>query len=175
MARENLPPVIGFCAYSGTGKTTLLKQLIPLLQERGIRAGLIKHSHHDFDIDVPGKDSYELRKAGAQQVVIGSSYRYALIHENSERREPTLKEMLAVLNTSELDLVLVEGFRQESFPKIEIHRQGLGKPTRYQDDQHIVAIATDSPFEAERDITTLDLNDVPAIAQYIEARFIKSR
>ena len=112
-------PVLGFAAYSGTGKTTLLARLIPLLKQRGLRIGLIKHSHHNFDIDQPGKDSYRLRAAGASPVLLVSKYRRAVISELDGEQEPLLHEQLQYLGQAQLDLILVEGFRHEHFPKID--------------------------------------------------------
>ncbi len=172
MKNENTmkTPLLGFCAYSGTGKTTLLKKLIPLLRQRGMRIGVIKHSHHDFEIDYPGKDSYELRKAGAQQMLIASKYRIVHITELEKQNDaPPLKEIVACLDTSALDLILVEGYRHEKFPKIELHRPSLKKPLIFPNDDSVIAIATD---EALTDIDTgnlpvLDLNSVQTIADFI--------
>lgn len=120
-------PLLGFAAWSGTGKTTLLEQLIPLLVDRGLRIGVLKHAHHDFDIDQPGKDSYRLRKAGAQQMMVASRRRHARIIE-TELAEADFRQLLASFDQTELDLLLVEGFKHEHFPKIELHRAEIGKP-----------------------------------------------
>lgn len=160
-------PLIGFAAYSGTGKTTLLKQLIPLLRDTGLRLGVIKHAHHQVEVDHPGKDSYELRKAGAGRVLLASSKHWALMVDEPETREPLLTELLTRLDCSELDLVLVEGFRHSAFPKIELHRRTLGKPFLYPADPSIIAIASDSGIGEEAELSQLDLNDPPAIAEYI--------
>lgn len=161
-------PLLGFVAYSGTGKTTLLEKLIPLLKERGIRLGIIKHAHHDFDIDTPGKDSYRLRKAGAAQTMIASAKRWALVNEHDKKRdEPSLAELLPHLDTDCFDLLLVEGFKHENFPKIELWRRTHNKPLLYPDDKNIIALACDRPPKADSEITHLDLNDVAAIAEYI--------
>jgi len=159
-------PVLGFAAFSGTGKTTLLKQLIPSLGSRGIRIGLIKHAHHNFDIDIPGKDSYELRKAGADQVIVASRNRYALIRETPGNTEPELKQLLEVIDCQQLDLVLVEGFKHTVFPKIELHRSSMNKPFLYRDDPSIIAIACDSDLP-ECPIPVLDLNQPESITDYI--------
>ena len=159
--------ILGFAAPSGTGKTTLLKQLIPLLKQRGLRIGLIKHSHHDFEIDVPGKDSYELRKAGAQQVALVSAYRRVLIKEQWQQLEPSLQEALEMLDQSEIDLVLVEGFRDSAFPKIELHRPSLGKEPLFINDENIIAVATDERSLDVTDIVKMDLNDPEQIADFI--------
>ena len=118
-------PILGFAAFSGTGNTTLLTQLIPLLKSTGLRIGLIKHSHHNFEIDKPKKDSYRLRKAGASPIVIVSSHRRAIITDFSEITEPKLVDQINALDMSALDLILVEGFKSEYFPKIELHRPSL--------------------------------------------------
>jgi molybdopterin-guanine dinucleotide biosynthesis protein MobB len=160
-------PMIGFAAYSGTGKTTLLKQLIPLLQDAGQRLGVIKHAHHQVEVDQPGKDSYELRKAGAGRVLLTSAKHWALMVDEQEAREPLLTELLTRLDCSELDLVLVEGFRHLAFPKIELHRRILGKPFLYPADPSIIAIASDSEIVEATELPQLDLNDPPAIAEFI--------
>ncbi len=160
-------PVVGFAAWSGTGKTTLLKQLSPWLAAQGLRVGLNKASHHDFEIDIPGKDSYELRKAGARQVLIASPHRSALITEAPRETPPELPQLLARLDRSQLDLVLVEGFRDVAFPKIELHRPALGKPLLFPGDAQIVAIATDAPVAAAAGIPVLNLNDPVEIGRYL--------
>lgn len=139
-------PVIGFCAFSGTGKTTLLKRLLPLLRAQKLRLGVIKHAHHAFDIDHPGKDSYELRHAGAEKMLIISRQRMALMQEfqESQTREPTLQDALTAMNSDNLDLILVEGFKAAHFPKIELYRPELGKPFMHADDPDIIAIASNA-------------------------------
>ena len=161
-------PVIGFCAYSGTGKTTLLTSLLPLMKERGIKVGIIKHAHHNFDTDRPGKDSYELRKSGAKQMLTSSSRRWALITELfDEENEATLDELLGYLHLPSLDLILVEGFKRESFRKIELYRPKLGKPPMYPQDRNIIAFATDAPAPADIQIPVLDLNSPEQICDFI--------
>jgi len=160
-------PILGFAAASGTGKTTLLTQLIPLLKQQGLRVGLIKHSHHSFDIDQPGKDSYRLRMAGASPVMLVSKYRYAIISEFETPQEPSLDQQLKVLDQSELDLILVEGFKAEKFPKIELHRPSLQRPLLFPHDTDIIAIASDSPIEVPYPLVKLDLNRADLIARYI--------
>ncbi len=168
-------PLIGFCAYSGTGKTTLLRQLIPLLKDRNLRTGVVKHAHHRFDIDHPGKDSYELRQAGANQIAVASKNRTAWIEEHDDdRKEPVLNDALSVMDTSKLDLVLVEGFKTEAFPKIELHRPSRGKPLMCSHDQNIIALATDEYVPAAAAIHQLNLNDVNAIADFIISYISKS-
>ncbi len=162
-------PVLGFAAFSGTGKTTLLKRLIPLLRERGRRPGLIKHAHHRVEFDQPGKDSYELRKAGAEQVLLASANRWALMVERLDEREPALPELLARMDLTSLDLVLVEGFRHLAFPKIELHRPSLGKPLLCEQDDSIIAVVSDEPISLARELPLLDLNNPDAIASFIDS------
>ncbi|NQZ50296.1 MAG: molybdopterin-guanine dinucleotide biosynthesis protein B [Moritella sp.] len=169
---EHFPiPLLGFAAFSGTGKTTLITQLLPKLTERGLRIGMVKHSHHDIDMDNPKKDSYKLRKAGACQMVLASPHRTILFAEQDEPEEPKLITQLNWLNTNELDLVLVEGFRHEAFTKIELHRPSLGKPILAKEDEHIIAIATDAAIDKTyllgRGLTYLELNDINAITDFI--------
>lgn len=163
-------PVIGFAAFSGTGKTTLLTRLLPLLKAGGLHIGVIKHSHHRFEIDKPGKDSYELRKAGAAQMLISSRYRWALMVEKDVSEEPRLQEELSRLDKGPLDLILVEGFKQERFPKIELYRPAVGKPAMYPQDPDIIAVATDGDLPEPTRLPVLDLNDVNAIAEFIVGR-----
>lgn len=164
-------PILGFAAYSGTGKTTLLIKLIPLLKAKNIRLGIIKHAHHTFDIDQPGKDSYKLRKSGADIMLISSRNRWALMVENvSSTPEPSLQELIKQVDTSTLDLILVEGFKHERFPKIELHRKALNKEFMYPNDKSIVAIATDIPLpktDIDRDIILLDINNPSHIVTFI--------
>jgi len=162
-------PLVGFCAFSGTGKTTLLTHLLPLLKNRGLRIGVVKHAHHRFDIDYPGKDSFELRLAGASQMLVASRKRMAWVKETQENRpEPVLEEALLALETEHLDLVLVEGFKQAAIPKIELHRPALGKPLMYPAMSNIIAIATDVPL-ADKNIglPLLNLNQPVDIAEFI--------
>jgi molybdopterin-guanine dinucleotide biosynthesis protein MobB len=162
-------PLLGFCAYSGTGKTTLLTKLLPLLKQEGLRVGMVKHAHHRFDIDHPGKDSYELRKAGAEQMLVASRRRMALVRETGDQQaEPILEDALAMLALEQLDLILVEGFKQAAIAKIELHRPSLGKPLMYPEDPHIIAIASDEPLAIpQRGITQLDLNHPQAFVHFI--------
>jgi len=165
-------PVLGFAAYSGTGKTTLLKQLLPLLRSRGLRIGMIKHAHHDFDIDTPGKDSYELRKAGANEMLIASGKRWALMVETEKEGDPVLQEMLDRLDQNNLDLVLVEGFKHEAFPKIELHRPSVEKPLIFPEDPNVIAIATDAELSRKTELPLLDINDIQAVVDFITADFL---
>jgi len=160
-------PVIGFAAYSGTGKTTLLRCLIPVLRAAGVRVGVVKHAHHDFDIDVPGKDSYELRKAGAGEVLVASGRRWALMVETEDRGDPDLGSLLARLDCASLDLVLVEGFKHEAIPKIELCRPSLGRPLLFPDDPHIIAVASDAPLARSIDLPMLDLNDATSVSDFL--------
>lgn len=165
-------PILGFAAYSGTGKTTLLTQLIPILRQQGLRIGLIKHSHHNFQIDQPGKDSFRLREAGASPVMLVSTHRRAIITEFQSVSEPVLDEQLLAFDQSELDLVLVEGFKATSFPKIELHRPSLNKPLLYPNDPDIIAIASDYQLATPQNLTQLDLNQPELIAEFITRQFM---
>ena len=170
MIAAAVPPVIGLAAPSGTGKTTLLRALLPLFKARGLRVGVIKHTHHDVEMDCPGKDSYEIRMAGADQVMLGARRRWILVGEVRHEAEPELPDLLARLALTELDLVLVEGFRRARFPKIALHRRALGRPLSCPEDGSIIAVASDAPLAPPRGIPLLDLNDPPAIAAFILAR-----
>jgi molybdopterin-guanine dinucleotide biosynthesis protein B len=167
-------PILGFAAASGTGKTTLLTRLIPVLKHNGLRVGLIKHSHHDFEIDKPGKDSFRLREAGASPVMLVSKYRRAIITELTQEKEPGLDDQLKLFDQSELDLILVEGFRAEKFPKIELHRSSLDNPLLYPGDPDIIAIATDSILGTPGYLTQLDINQPELIAAFIQNHFMKN-
>ena len=160
-------PVIGFSAYSGTGKTTLLESLIPRLHQQNIRVAVIKHAHHQFEIDIPGKDSYRLRQAGAQQVMIASERLQAHLSCLSNPSPPYLNQLIDQLDHRHIDLILVEGFKQSPFPKIELYRTALNKPFLYPDDPHIIAIASDTTFTAKRQITQLNLNEIDTISDYL--------
>lgn len=155
--------VFGFAGYSGSGKTTLIEQLIPRFVLRGLRVSLIKHAHHLFDIDKPGKDSYRHREAGASEVLITSGQRWVLMHELREEPEPSLHEQLQ--RFSPCDLVLVEGYKRAAIPKLEVHRPALGKDPLYPDDPNIVAVASDAPVATA--LPRLDLNDPDAIVEFI--------
>ncbi|HEY0203240.1 MAG TPA: molybdopterin-guanine dinucleotide biosynthesis protein B [Acetobacteraceae bacterium] len=161
MSAGALVLVIGFAGWSGAGKTTLLRRLIPLLANAGLRVSTVKHAHHGFDVDQPGKDSWEHRQAGAQEVLVASAARWALMHEHRDAPEPGLPELLARL--SPVDLVLVEGFKREAHPKIEVHRGALGKPLLHPGDPTIRAVASDVALPG-CPVPLLDLDDVAAIA-----------
>ena len=157
--------LIGLSGWSGSGKTTLLTAVIPALIQRGRTVSTVKHAHHLFDVDKPGKDSYVHREAGAHEVLISSERRWALMHEHRGAPEPDLAQLVGHLGP--VDLVLVEGFKREGHPKIEIHRAVVGKPLLYPDDRQIVAIASD-PMLAEAPIPHVSLNDIAAIADLVE-------
>jgi molybdopterin-guanine dinucleotide biosynthesis protein B len=165
---DDAPPqkIFGLAGWSGSGKTTLLCTLIPALIARGVTVSTIKHAHHTFDIDKPGKDSFEHRRAGATEVLIASARRWALMHENREGLEPTIEEYLARMTP--VDLLLVEGLKREPHPKLEVHRPSIGKPLLCRDDPNVVAVASDGPIE-DIGVPQLDLNDVEAIAAFILA------
>ncbi|HCE3102779.1 TPA: bifunctional molybdopterin-guanine dinucleotide biosynthesis adaptor protein MobB/molybdopterin molybdotransferase MoeA [Vibrio parahaemolyticus] len=158
-------PILGFAAYSGTGKTTLLEALLPKLTEAGLRIGMLKHAHHNFDVDKPGKDSYRLRKAGASQMLIASRNRFALMTETPEA-EAEFEYLLTRFDEDKLDVVLVEGCKNIAFPKIELHREEVGKPWLYPHDENIIAIASDSA-ELDSELPQMNINDLDAIAQFV--------
>lgn len=172
--KNALIPILGFVAPSGVGKTTLLTRLIPQLKQYHIRVGLIKHSHHNFQIDKPGKDSFRLREAGATSVMLVSSRRRAIMTEFDMPKESCLDEQLVYFDQSSLDLILVEGFKKECFPKIELHRPSLAQPLFYPDDSSIIAIASDQAIELKRELISMDLNNIPQIADYILHTFLKN-
>lgn len=162
--------MLGFAAFSGTGKTTLLRQLIPKLKENGIRVAVIKHAHHKFDIDIPGKDSYQIRQSGAQQVLVSSQNLMALIEvQATNLTEPRLSDLIAKLDTRKVDLILVEGFKDEKFAKIELHRPSMEKPLLHPNDKSIIAIATDMPMTISANIDQFDLNNIQQLANYIQS------
>jgi molybdopterin-guanine dinucleotide biosynthesis adapter protein len=154
----------GLAGWSGSGKTTLLELLLPALAARGLRVATVKHAHHDFDLDRPGKDSWRHRAAGAAEVMVVSARRWALVHELRDEPEPTLDDLVARM--APVDLVLVEGFKREPFPKLEIHRAALKKPLIAPTDPDIVAIASDEPV-AGIALPRFDLGDVAGIAGFI--------
>jgi len=160
-------PLLGFAAYSGSGKTTLLKKVLPLLCEQGLRIGMIKHSHHQFEVDTPGKDSYELRKAGAQQMLIASPTRQAMMIDKPQVVEPQLRDLLQQFDPAQLDLILVEGFRHEAFAKIEVHRTATGKPLLFPQDKHIIALVADDELDVETNLPRLDINQPQQLAEFI--------
>jgi molybdopterin-guanine dinucleotide biosynthesis protein B len=155
--------IIGIAGYSGSGKTTLIEKVIPLLVGEGLRVSLVKHAHHEFDVDQPGKDSYRHRHAGCAEVLISSSKRWALMHELRGAQEPPLREQLKLL--SPCDLVIVEGYKSEAIPKIEVHRRAGHTPLLYPEDANVVAVATDEPLDTR--LPQLDVDDAQAVARFI--------
>ena len=160
-------PVLGVAAWSGTGKTTLLVAVLPLLRQRGLRVGLLKQSHHAIEVDTPGKDSYELRAAGASPVLVASPVRWAMMGETPTGADPGLGDLLARFDPGEVDLILVEGFKHEAFPKLELYRSALGRPPLYPQDPHVVAVATDGPLDPNPQVPVLDLGRPEEVADFI--------
>jgi molybdopterin-guanine dinucleotide biosynthesis protein B len=160
-------PLLGFTAWSGTGKTTLLIKLLPILKDKGIKVGLIKHAHHQFEIDVEGKDSYELRKSGAEQVLVTSKNRWALLSDRTNPKEPELQNELKRFNLDELDIMLIEGFKHECFHKIEIHRPEVGKALIYPDDKNIIAFISPVSFSANTPLPTINIDDIDSVAEFV--------
>ncbi len=156
--------MIGLAGWSGSGKTTLITKLIPRLIARGVTVSTLKHAHHGFDLDQPGKDSFFHRAAGATEVIVSSSKRFAILHELRDEPEWALHDLVAKM--SSVDLVLVEGYKRDAFPKLEIHRAANGKPLIHPDDSHIVAIAADIALPAAK-VPVIDLNDIEAIADLL--------
>jgi molybdopterin-guanine dinucleotide biosynthesis protein B len=161
--REGGVKIFGFAGWSGSGKTTLIEKLIPLFVGQGVRVSLIKHAHHDFDVDQPGKDSYRHRKAGAGEVLVSSGQRWALMHELSGAPEPGLDEL--VQQIAPCDLLLVEGFKKEAIPKLEVYRAQTGKPLLFPDDPYIVAVASDVILT--QSMLRIDLNRDDQVAEFI--------
>lgn len=170
---EGRVPLLGFCAYSGTGKTTLLTQVIPLLRAAGLRIAVVKHTHHVIDLDQPGKDSYRMREAGAQQVVLASHQRIIAMREvgHERQREASLADAISGILPENTDLILVEGFKHEPYPKIELHRPSVGKPLMFPNDGNVIAVATDEAgLEVPPHLPKLDLNQPESIAAFILKR-----
>jgi molybdopterin-guanine dinucleotide biosynthesis protein B len=161
--------IIGLAGWSGSGKTTLITKLIPQLIARGIRVSTLKHAHHGFDLDQPGKDSFFHRAAGATEVIISSAKRWAILHELREEPEWDLRGLIAKM--SPVDLVLVEGFKRDAFPKLEIYRAANGKPLIHPEDPHIIAVASDVALPQAK-VPVIDLNDIEAIADLLLARAV---
>ena len=161
--------VIGIAGWSGAGKTTLLAKLIPCLTGRGLRVSTVKHAHHAFDVDQPGKDSHTHRIAGATEVLVSSANRWALVHELRGSPEPALPALLAKLAPA--DLVIVEGFKHGAHPKLEVYRAAVGRPPLHPDDPHIVAVASDAPVPDAR-VPVVRLEDVDAVADLMLARAV---
>lgn len=172
MIQTKTLPVIGICAAgSNAGKTTLINKLIIELSERNIRASVIKHAHHHFDIDHPGKDSYEIREAGAVQTLVASSKRWALITEMQRTANPPdeadLKTLIQLINPNYADLILVEGFKNENIPKIEVHRPSMGMELECINDPDFIAVASDSALTLQTQLPVLDLNNIKQITDFI--------
>jgi len=166
-------PLVGFLAYSGTGKTTLLVKLISVLSAKGIRVGMIKHAHHTFDIDQPGKDSYILRRAGACEMLIGSASRWALMVDAKKDQEFSLQDHIQRMDQDNLDLILVEGYKLEAIPKIELIRPSLGNDLFFPNDANIIAVATDEPLTVKTDLPMLDINNPDQIVAFICERVLE--
>ncbi|QHM73106.1 molybdopterin-guanine dinucleotide biosynthesis protein MobB [Mixta intestinalis] len=165
-------PILAIAAWSGTGKTTLLKKLIPLLKQRGVRPGLIKHTHHNMDVDTPGKDSYELRKAGADQVLVASKQRWALMMETPDEQDPDFSWLVSQMDARTLDIVLVEGFKDEPIPRILLWRRQSGQHHTDADwetllDERVIAVASDESLDITLTVPLLDLNNPQQIAAFI--------
>ncbi|HMK67884.1 MAG TPA: molybdopterin-guanine dinucleotide biosynthesis protein B [Stellaceae bacterium] len=158
--------IFGIAGWSGSGKTTLLTRLIPLLTARGLRVSTLKHAHHAFDVDQPGKDSYLHREAGAVEVMVSSERRWALMHEHRGAAEPALDELVS--HMTPVDLLIVEGFKRQALPKLEVHRPSVGKPLICREDPTVLAVATDEPLP-NLPVPRLELDDVPGIAEFVLA------
>lgn len=158
--------IFGIAGWSGSGKTTLMTRLIPLLTSRGFRVSTLKHAHHGFDVDQPGKDSYVHRQAGAVEVMVSSANRWALMHEHRGAPEPGLEELLP--HMSPVDLVIVEGYKSHRHPKLEVYRPSVGKPLLCREDPTVLAVATDEPV-ANLPVPRLELEDVAGIADFVLA------
>ncbi|MFC0229182.1 molybdopterin-guanine dinucleotide biosynthesis protein MobB [Serratia aquatilis] len=169
---SSLPPLLAVAAYSGTGKTTLLKQLIPLLKQHQVRVGLIKHTHHDMDVDTPGKDSYELRKSGAEQTLVASDRRWALMTETPEQKALDLQYLASRFDSSKVDLILVEGFKHEPISKIILYREEIGRPLAAMLDKYVIAVASDKQIEGIAPL--LDINQPEKIALFIAQWLVRT-
>jgi len=156
--------IMGIVGWSGSGKTSLLIELLPILKAKGLKVSTMKHAHHRFDMDRPGKDSFRHREAGASEVLVVTSSRWVLMHESREEPEPSIEALIERMTP--VDLLLIEGFKTHSHPKLEIHRESEGKPLLCPDDPEIVAVATDRVLP-DLKIPQLDLNDPPSIADFI--------
>ncbi|HYC38228.1 MAG TPA: molybdopterin-guanine dinucleotide biosynthesis protein B [Usitatibacter sp.] len=155
--------IIGIAGFSGSGKTTLIEKLIPVLAMEGLRVSLIKHAHHEFDVDQPGKDSYRHRHAGCAEVLVSSSKRWALMHEHRGAPEPKLQEL--VKHLSPCDLLIVEGYKGEPIPKVEVHRRDANTPLLHPTDPHVVAVVTDEPLDTT--LPQLGIEDIEGVARFL--------
>ena len=171
MLKTHKPPLLAFVGFSGSGKTTLLEKVIAQLRQSGIKLALIKHAHHDFDIDIPGKDSYRLRHSGASQVIVASRKRRAHITETPEAgADPDLASCVAELDSHDLDLILVEGFKQAALNKVEVHRKETGHPYLYPEDDNIIALISnevDNPDVSTGQLPLLDINKPDEVVDFI--------
>ncbi len=161
--------IVGISGWSGNGKTTLLERLIPALISKGYTVSTLKHAHHKFDIDRPGKDSYRHREAGATEVLISSAARWAIMHENRDEEEADLQSLIARMTP--VDILLIEGFKKENFPKIEVWRNGVKDEPLYLRDDTVIAVATDAT-DLETNLPLLDLNDEYKVADFIVDEFM---
>lgn len=162
-------PLLGIAAWSGTGKTTLLEGLLPRLARRGLRTAVIKHAHHAFDVDQPGKDSHRLRQAGATPMLVASRARWAMMMETPEQQEADLAQLIETVRSQQPDLVLVEGFKAWPLPKLELYREELGKTLRVAEDPWVKAVASHPPIAVPAGVEWLDLDDLDSIADWIFA------
>ncbi len=162
-------PLLGIAAWSGTGKTTLLEALLPRLAALGVRTAVIKHAHHEFDVDQPGKDSHRLRQAGAAPMLVASRARWAMMMETPDNREADLAQLIDVVRSQQPDLVLVEGFKAWPLPKLELYREAVGKTLRVAEDPWIKAVASQPRVEVPPGVEWLDLDDLNAIAAWVAA------
>ena len=161
--------LVGFAGFSGVGKTTLLEKIIPEMCMRGLKVSVVKHAHHQFDMDTPGKDSYRHRESGACEVLVSSGQRWALLHESRNETEPSLNEHIARL--SPCDWIFVEGFKREPIPKIELWRRELNRTHLYPEDDNIVAVASDEPLP-QCPLPVLPINDPVAIVEFMINRMV---
>lgn len=166
-----LKPVLAIVGHSGSGKTSLLERLLPILTKAGLRVGLMKHAHQGFDMDRPGKDSYRLRAAGAHQVMVASAQHWALLADTPAQEEPDLESLLTRLDQANMDLILLEGFKHADLPKLEVYRPAHGKPPLYPSDPRIIAVATDSSTALDG-IEALDLNRPQHVADFIRSTLL---
>ncbi|MBA2777648.1 molybdopterin-guanine dinucleotide biosynthesis protein B [Billgrantia kenyensis] len=164
---DDSPPLLGIAAWSGTGKTTLLEALLPRLAARGLRTAVIKHAHHGFDVDQPGKDSHRLRQAGAAPMLVASRARWAMMKETPDQEEADLAQLVDVVRCQQPDLVLVEGFKAWPLPKLELHRHAVGKPLRVAEDPWVKAVASQPAVEVPPGVDWLDLADLEGITEWV--------
>lgn len=169
LSLDDTPPLLGIAAWSGTGKTTLLEGLLPRLAARGLRTAVIKHAHHGFDVDQPGKDSHRLRQAGAMPMLVASRARWAMMMETPGQEEADLAQLIETIRHQRPDLVLVEGFKSWPLPKLELYREALGKTLRVAEDPWVKAVASHPSVNVPAGVDWLDLDDLDAIAEWVAA------